>query len=66
VQLVVTCLLYFTSFGAIFALFASVVATVIWLFKTIGWWLIAEPEADLGGPRRFRPQELEHLKRAGQ
>jgi hypothetical protein len=66
VQLVLTCLLYFTSFGAIFALFASVVSIVIWLLKTLLLWLIAEPETDTTRSTRFRPQELDHLKRAGQ
>jgi hypothetical protein len=66
VQFVLTCLLYFTSFGAIFALFASFVSIVIWLLKTLGLWLIAEPEADTTRSTRFRPHEFDHLKRAGQ
>ena len=65
-QLFLNCLLYFTSFGAIFALFASVVSIVIWLLKTLGLWLNAEPEADTRRSTRFRPQELDYLKRAGQ
>jgi hypothetical protein len=60
------CLLYFTSYGAIFVLFASVVSIVIWLLKTLWSWVIAEPETDTSKSRRFRPQDLGYLKRAGQ
>jgi hypothetical protein len=66
VQLILNCLLYFTSFGAFFALFASIVSIVIWLLKTLGSWLIAKPETDTVRPTRFGPQELDYLKRAGQ
>jgi len=62
VQLFFTCLLFFTSFGAIFALFASVVSIVIWLVS----WLIAEPETEASRTTRLRPHDLAHLKRAGQ
>ena len=65
-QLVLTCLLYFTSFGAIFALFATVVSIVIWLLRTLWSWAIAAPEVDTSMSRRFRPGELNYLKRAGQ
>jgi hypothetical protein len=68
VQLFLNCLLYFTSYGAIFVLFASVVSIVIWLLKTLWSWMIAEPEteADTSRFERFRPQDLDYLKRAGQ
>jgi hypothetical protein len=62
VQLFFTCLLYFTSFGAIFALFTSVASIVIWLVL----WLIAEPETEASRTTQFRPHDLAHLKRAGQ
>ena len=65
-QLVLTCLLYFTSFGAIFALFATVVSIVIWLLKTLWSWAIAAPETDTSTTKRFRPGDLSYLKRAGQ
>ena len=65
-QLVLTCLLYFTSFGAIFALFTSVLWIVLWSLKTLGSWLIAEPETDTIRSTRVRRQELDYLKRAGQ
>ena len=64
-QLVLTCLLYFTSFSLFFTLFASVVSIVIWLLKTLWSWLIAEPETDTRRPTRFHPHELDYLKRAG-
>jgi hypothetical protein len=66
VQLFLNCLLYFTSFGAIFALFASVVLIVIWPLKALWSWGIAEPETDTSRSKRFRPQDLAYLKRAGQ
>jgi hypothetical protein len=66
VQLVLNCLLYFTSYTAIFVLFASVVSIVIWLLKTLWLWVIAEPETDASRSTRFRPQDLSYLKRAGQ
>ena len=65
-QLILNCLLYVTSFGAIFALFASVVSIVIWLLMTLWSWVIAEPETDTIRSKRFRPQDLAHLKRVGQ
>ena len=67
-QLFLTCLLYFTSYGAIFVLFASVVLIVIWPLKTLFSWMIAEPETEMDTSRskRFRPQDLDYLKRAGQ
>jgi hypothetical protein len=66
VQLFLNCLLYFTSYGAIFVLFASVISIVIWLLKALLSWLIAEPETDTSRSERFRPQGLDYLKRAGQ
>jgi hypothetical protein len=66
VQLILTCLLYFTAYGAILALFASVVSIVVWLSKTLLWWLIFEPETDASRSKQFRPEDLAHLKRAGQ
>jgi hypothetical protein len=66
VQLFLNCLLYFTSYGAIFVLFASVISIVIWLLKALLSWLIAEPETDASRSKRFRPQGLDYLKRAGQ
>ena len=65
-QFVLTCLLYFTSFGAIFALFGSVLSIVIWLLMTLNSRLIADPETDTIRSERFRRQELDYLKRAGQ
>jgi hypothetical protein len=58
VQLFLNCLLYFTSFGEVFALFASVISIVIWLLKTLWSWVIAEPETDTSRSKRFRPQDL--------
>jgi hypothetical protein len=66
VQLIMDCLLYFTSFGATFTLFASVVSIVVWVLKTLWLWVIAEPEPDTSRSKRFRPQDLGYLKRAGQ
>jgi hypothetical protein len=66
VELILYCLLYLTSFGAIFALFASAVTIVIWLLKTLCSWVIAEPETDTSRSKQVRPQDLAHLKRAGQ
>jgi hypothetical protein len=66
VQLFLTCLLYFTTFGSIFALFASVVSIVAWLLKTLVLWLIAEPETNASRAKQFRPEDLAYLKRAGQ
>jgi hypothetical protein len=60
------CLLYFTSFGAIFAFFASVLSIVYWLLKTLFSWATAEPETELDKAQQFRPQNLDCLKRAGQ
>ena len=55
-------LLYFTAFGAVLTMFASIVGIVIWLVKTLFAWVTAEPdrEADMV------PQNLDYLKRAGQ
>jgi uncharacterized membrane-anchored protein len=66
VQLFFTCLLYFTAFGSIFALVASVVSIVFWLLKRLVLWLIAEPETDASRSTRARPRDLAYLKRAGQ
>jgi hypothetical protein len=66
VQLFVNCLLYFTSYGLISVLFASVVSIVIWLLKALWSWTIAERETDTSRSERFRPQDLDYLKRAGQ
>jgi hypothetical protein len=68
VQLIMDCLLYFTSFGATFTLFASVVSIVVWVLKTLWLWVIAEPEPEpeTSRSKRFRPQDLSYLKRAGQ
>jgi hypothetical protein len=66
VQLFLNCLLYFTSYGAIFTLFASVISIVIWLLKTLWLWVIAEPETDPSRSKQVRPQDLGYLKRAGQ
>jgi hypothetical protein len=66
VQLFVNCLLYFTSYGVISVLFASVVSIVIWLLKALWSWTIAEWETDTSRSERFRPQDLDYLKRAGQ
>jgi hypothetical protein len=66
VQLFANCLLYFTSYGVISVLFASVVSIVIWLLKALWSWTIAEPETDTSRSERFRPQDLDYLKRAGQ
>jgi hypothetical protein len=65
-QFILTCLLYFTSLGSILTLFASVISIVFWLLKTLVLWLIAEPETDASRSTRFRPQDLDCLKRAGQ
>lgn len=62
-QLFLNCLLYFTWFGAIFALFASVLLIVMWLLKTIWSRLTAEP--DIRRSTRIRPQDLDYSKRAG-
>jgi len=66
VQIFFDCLLYFTSFGAIFTLFASVVSILVWLLKTLFSWATAEPESELDRLQQFRPQNLDFLKRAGQ
>ena len=65
-QIFFDCLLYFTSFGAIFVLFASVVSIVIWALKGLVSWATAEPETELDKAKQFRPADLENLKRAGQ
>ena len=65
-ELFFTCLLYFVSFGSIFALFASVISIVFCMLKALVSWLIAEPETDASRATRFRPQDLAYLKRAGQ
>lgn len=65
-QLIFNCLLYFTSYGAIFTLFASVVSIVFWLLRTLWSWVIAEPEMGTSRSNHFRPQDLAYLKRAGQ
>lgn len=65
-QLILNCLLYFTSFGEIFTLFASVIWIVVWLLKTLWSWVIAEPETDTSRSKRFHPQDLSYLRRAGQ
>ena len=65
-QLILTCLLYFVSFGSIIVLFASVVSIVFWLLKALVLWLIAEPEPDASRSARFLPQDLSYRKRAGQ
>ena len=57
-------LLYFTSFGAIFTLFASIAWIVIWLLKALWLWAV-EPETDASRSRQFH-LNLDHLKRAGQ
>jgi hypothetical protein len=66
VQLIFNCLLYFTSYGAFFTLFASVVSIVIWLLKTLWSWVIAGPETGTSRSEQFRPQDLAYLKRARQ
>ena len=65
-QIFFDCLLYFTSFGAIFTLFASVVSIVFWLLKTLFSWVTAEPETGLTRSNQFRSQNLDVFKRAGQ
>ena len=64
-QIFFDCLLYFTSFAEVFALFASVLSLAAWLLKALVVWLIAEPETSREGPQ-FRPANLDYLKRAGQ
>jgi hypothetical protein len=66
VHLILDCLLYFTSFGAIFVLFASVVSIAIGLLRTLQSWAIAEPDADTSTSEQFRPQALSYIKRVGQ
>ena len=65
-QIFFDCLLYFTSFGAIFTLFASVISILVWLVKSLVAWATAEPESELDRLQQFRPQNLDFLKRAGQ
>jgi hypothetical protein len=57
-------LLYFTAFGTTFALFASVVAVIVWLVKACVRWVITEPEPKAS--KELLRQNLNHLKRAGQ
>jgi hypothetical protein len=59
------CLLYFVSFGGMFTLFASIVAFIIWLLKTLWLWA-TEPETDATKSTRVQLTNLNHLKRAGQ
>jgi hypothetical protein len=66
VQIFFDILLYFTAFGAILTLFASVVTIVIWPLKTLVSWLTAEPETELEKSKRLPLPNLDHLKRAGQ
>jgi hypothetical protein len=66
VPFVLTCLMYVVSVGSILTLFATIIWIVYWLLKTLVLWLIAEPETDPSRSPRFRPQDFEHLKRAGQ
>jgi hypothetical protein len=66
VQIFFDCLLYFTSFGAMFALFASILSIVIWLLKTLWSWMTAEPETDVGKSKQFHSPNLDCFKRAGQ
>jgi hypothetical protein len=59
-------LLYFTSFGEVFVLFASVFSIVAWLLKAAWSWVTAEPETYEKRSRQFQSRDLNHLKRAGQ
>ncbi len=59
-------LLYFASFGAVFALFASIGMIVSWILKVSWIWLTAEPEPDEGRSQKSYSMDLENLKRAGQ
>jgi hypothetical protein len=66
VELFFECLLYFTTFGAVFTLFLVIALIVIWLLKWFWSAMTDEPETEADKSRQFRPMNLDHLKRAGQ
>jgi hypothetical protein len=60
------CLLYFTSFGAVFTMFASLVSIGLWLLKALWSWVTVEPQPEAGKPQDLYTPNLNNLKRAGQ
>ena len=66
-QIIVDCLLYFTTFGAILALFISIISILAWLLKTLVILLLVGPQAKKRESNQLDFQGLaHHLRRAGQ
>lgn len=62
----ITVLLYLVSFASVFALFASVVAGLIWLLTKFARALMAPPAIPKHRSNAAVDLQLHHLKRAGQ
>ena len=61
-----TFLLYFTAFGWVLALFASLIGLAGWILIKLYGWLTEPPDPPKQTARRRAGWNPNHLKRAGQ